>query len=187
MSKLQRLTFSSLLISISLILSKIEFSLFFPFGGSVTLFSLVPLIIISSKFGYRWGACCGAILGILHLITTNLKFQGFNIFSIIISIFLDYIISYTIIGFFSYFVSKLKKTKYKLYISFIYVFILKFGVHVLSGIIVWSPFFKKNFIQGLVYSVLYNLSYLGPELIINILGLCIFKKLFYNLIKNRED
>ena len=176
MSKLQRLTFSSLLISMSLILSKIEISLFFPFGGSITLFSLVPLIIISVRFGHRWGAFCGAVLGILHLITTNLKFQGFNIISVIISVFLDYIISYMIIGLCSYFESKQKNSKYKLYKSFFCVFISKFFVHVLSGIIVWGPFLKKNFIQTIIYSVLYNLSYLGPEMIINISGIYLFKK-----------
>lgn len=181
MSTLRRLTLSSLLISLSLLLSKIKFSLFFIFGGSVTLFSLVPLIILSSKFGCKWGTLCGFIFGFFHLVTTNLKFQGLNIFSIFISIFLDYIISYMVFGLFFYFKSKLKNSKYCLYISIIYIFLLKLMIHVISGIIVWGPVLKKSLYYGIIYSILYNLAYLVPEMLISLFGVYIIKKILPNI------
>ena len=182
MSSLQRITFSGLLISLSLILSRIGVS--FAFGGSITLFSLVPMIIISLKYGYKWGSISGIILGILHLMTTNVKFQGLTLYSVVISIILDYIIPDMIIGLSSYFILKFKGKKYDLLIGIIIAFVLKLIIHILSGVIVWYDILEeKPMMSPVIYSTIYNSSYVIPELIINLLGISIIKKTLPNLIK----
>ena len=184
MPTLQRLTFSSLLISLSLILSRIEISVFFSFGGSITLFSLVPIIIISLKYKYTWGALSGGVFGILHLLTTNIKFQGLCLSSVIISIFLDYIAANTVIGLTSYFEHKFNNFKYSLQIGVILSFSLKLLIHTLSGIIVWTPFFKQYSINLIIYAILYNASFIIPEMLISLLGISIVKKLLPKLFNN---
>ena len=188
MTQMQRLTFSGLLISIALILSRIELSSFFSFGGSVTLFSLVPLMVISLKYGYKWGTLCGGIYGLLHLVTTNLKFQGLNVAPIMASILLDYIISYSIIGFVSFFYYRLINFKFNISISVICVLILRCIVHIISGILIWSSLNLEkfeSFLSLVMFSIIYNISYMVPEMFINILGLNLIKKILvkFNIIK----
>lgn len=182
MSSLQRLTFSGLLISLSLILSRLGF--FFAYGGSITLFSLVPIIIISLRYGYKWGSVCGIILGVLDLMTTNLTFQGLTLSAVIISIILDYIMPNMMIGLSSYFILKFEKSKYNLFIGIIIVFALKLIIHILSGVIVWYDILEdKPMMNPVIYSIIYNSSYVVPEFIIDLLGISIIKKTVPNLIK----
>ena len=188
MMQMQRLTFSGLLMSIALILNRIELSSFFHFGGSVTLFSLVPLMVISLKYGYKWGALCGGVYGLLHLITTNLKFQGLNVVSIMASILLDYIVSYSIIGFVSFFYYRFMNFKFNISISVICVLMLRCIVHIISGILIWSSLkIEKfeSFLSVMMFSIIYNISYMLPEMLINLLGLNLIKKILvkFNIIK----
>ena len=70
-----------------------------PFGGSVTLFSLVPMLLIGFRHGAKWGFAASFVYSVINLIMglKNLAYiptpEG-----IIACIFLDYIIAFTIIG-----------------------------------------------------------------------------------------
>ena len=188
MVKLQRLTLSSLLIAMSILLSRLELSCFFSFGGSITLFSMVPMMIISLKYRYKWGCCCGCVFGILHLMTTSIKFQGLNLKAVFLSIFLDYILAYVSIGFLSWFYNKIIGFRFDLEISIIAVFFLRFIFHVISGVFIWSSFYSiKSFVSVIWLSISYNFSYLFPEMIINLIGMFLIKKFLvkFDIIKER--
>ncbi len=122
MSSLKRLTSIGLLMSLSMILSEIKISTCFVLGGSIALFSFLPIIIISFRYGYKYGVLSGAIIGTLHLMTNNIKFQGFNTSSVIISILLDYIISHSIVGLASIIKYKFKNIKYNLVLGVVFFF-----------------------------------------------------------------
>ncbi len=47
-----------------------------PMGGSITLFSQVPIIIIGYSYGAKWGISTGIIYGILQILLQVLKVQG---------------------------------------------------------------------------------------------------------------
>ena len=189
---LRRLTWTSLLISMSLILSRIEISVFFPTGGSVTLFSVVPLIMLSFKYGYKWGVVSGGTFGLIHLLTTNLKFQGLNIFSIVCSVILDYILSYAVIGLASIFkfenqkkfkdVKKIKNTKKSLVFGTIFSFFLKFLIHLISGLIVFCPVLK-SFLKTILYDIIYNMSYIIPEMLLALCGVLMAEKFLPNFFQ----
>lgn len=181
MLTLNRLISTGLLISISLILSKIEISAFFISGGSITLFSMVPIIIISFRYGYKWGALSGCVFGFLHLLTTNIKFQGINIKSIFISILLDYIICYSIIGLSSFFKYS-SNIKHNLVFGVVFSFFFKFIIHTLSGILIWSSFYN-SFIAALTHSISYNALYSFPETIINLIGILLINKITPHLLE----
>ncbi len=177
MLKLKKLTVTSLLISMSLILSRVEISVFFSSGGSVTLFSCVPLIMISFKYGYKWGVVSCGSFGLIHLITTNFRFQGLNLFSVIFSIVLDYIVSYSMIGLSSVFKFKFKFClKHSLAIGVIFSFFLRLLTHVISGFLIFQPMFK-SFVQTIIYVIIYNVAYIVPEMMITLVGVFVIKKL----------
>ena len=179
LSKINRLSLSSLLISISLILCHIKISSPFTFGGSITLFSCVPLLIISFKYNFKWGVFSGFIFGLLHFITSHSKLQGFSFFSVFISIFLDYIVAYSIIGFSSFFLSIFRcNFKYSSIIAASCSFFFKFLIHIISGFIIWLPIFNYSLLHTFYFSLFYNASYSIPEYFINILGLFLLNKYF---------
>lgn len=177
----KRLTLTGLLISISLILSKCKIS-FLINGGSITLFSMVPLIIISFMYSYRWGLFSGSIYGLLHFITTNTSFKGLNIVTVCTSIFLDYIVAFSFVGFTSFFtIYGIKSINIRLTIPVISSFFFKFLTHVLSGILIWNTVFHA-FWASLISSITYNLIYNIPEVLITLIGILIVNKLQPQLI-----
>lgn len=176
MLETKRLTFTSLLISIALILSKCKIS-FFINGGSITLFSMLPLITISFVYGYKWGLFSGSIFGLLHFITTNTTFKGFNLATICFSIFLDYIIAFSFIGCASFFtLYKINNFNVKLLIAIVISFFLKFLTHVLSGVLIWNTALH-SIGASLISSIVYNLIYNVPEMLITLVGFLLLNKL----------
>ena len=62
-NKILRLTETAIMIAIATVLN--EFSVIrFPFGGTVTVFSQVPIVILAFRYGIPWGFSSGFILGI---------------------------------------------------------------------------------------------------------------------------
>ena len=58
--KTLRLVTSGVLIALGTVLSMIKvFDL--PYGGSITLFSMVPLMVLGYMYGIRWGLLCGFV------------------------------------------------------------------------------------------------------------------------------
>ena len=65
--KIRRLVESALMLALSTLLA--EFAIIkFPFGGSVTIFSQVPMVFISYRYGIKWGAFAGLCMGIIQML-----------------------------------------------------------------------------------------------------------------------
>ena len=96
--KNRRLTESALMLALATILAEVAvFEL--PFGGSVTLFSQVPVILISYRYGVKWGLTTGLALSIIQLIFGIQNFSyvsGISAFMILA--FCDYIIAFSALG-----------------------------------------------------------------------------------------
>ena len=54
----QKLTESGLLLALAVILSVLKI-IDLPYGGSITLASMLPLIILSYRYGFTWGLLSG--------------------------------------------------------------------------------------------------------------------------------
>ena len=39
-----------------------------PYGGSITLFSMVPIVVLGYKYGVKWGVFSGVIYSVLQAI-----------------------------------------------------------------------------------------------------------------------
>lgn len=206
-SKTGRLSASGVLISLSVILSMIKV-FEYPYGGSVTLFSMVPIIILGYMYDIKWGLLCGTVYGVLQGIlgaTATQAFAGVNGISLVLMVFLDYILAFAVLGLSSIF----KKTKHKssgLILSTVIVCTLRFLCHFLSGYILWGSY-AQSFFEGLsnsfsqsvlqnfsgnalalIYSAFYNGSYMLLELIITVIGIVaiIAVKPLRNLIFNKK-
>lgn len=142
-----------------------------PYGGSVTAGSMIPIIIFSLRWGLKAGLLAGTAYGILQFIL------GGAIYSYhIVSILFDYVVAFGLLG-----AAGLFRNSMKGMIAGTCLGLLgRFVCHVISGVVVWASYAPEG-MHPLVYSILYNGSYLLPELIIT---LVIVGVLYKPLIKN---
>ncbi|MDO4605570.1 MAG: energy-coupled thiamine transporter ThiT [Helcococcus sp.] len=167
----QMIVEAGIMIALSLILG--EFKLFeMPQGGSVS-FGMLPLII----FAIRWGVLSGMIVGALYSILSVIIFSGIILGPI--QYLLDYPLAYAFMGLSG--ISTLKnKSDIKGYIPFIIVaYLLKFVCHFLSGMIFFAIDPKNIFtLENARNSFLYNITYIGPEILIFVVILVVLNQSF---------
>ena len=174
--KNRRLAESALMLALSTILSELAvFSL--PFGGSVTLFSQVPIILISYRYGVKWGLTTGLAMSIIQLI---FGIQNFSYVSGMVAFLIlalcDYLIAFSALGLGGMFKGKIKNDILAISLGGIVVSVIRFICHFISGATIW-----KEYAEGapvLEYSLTYNASYMLPELIITVVGLVILAGIF---------
>lgn len=199
-SKTKRITTTGVLIALSAILALIKiFDL--PYGGSITLAGMVPIIILGYKYGIKWGLFSGFVYSIIEAIlgaTTSQAFAGMydpenaamSIFNIVLMAFLDYIVAFTVLGLSGMFRNKVKNDIVAITLGGTVVVLLRLLAHFLSGFILWGSYaewfftdvMNNNFGQSilnnysgttlaLVYSLIYNASYMIPNLIVTVVAI----------------
>lgn len=149
-----------------------------PLGGSVTLFSMAPIVVAAFRHGPKWGFATAFVYSVTQLLL------GLGTLSwvpsptgIVLCILLDYIIAFTLLGVAAFFRPKgevsNKKLIWLLVAASLTVCILRYLSHVLSGAVVWYEITKAGQWNDLVmktgmwaYSAIYNASYMGFETII---------------------
>lgn len=174
--KNRRLAESALMLALSTILSELAvFSL--PFGGSVTLFSQVPIILISYRYGVKWGLTTGLAMSIIQLIFGIQNFSYVSgMVAFLILAFCDYLIAFSALGLGGMFKGKIKNDILAISLGGVVVSVIRFICHFISGATIW-----KEYAEGapvLEYSLTYNASYMLPELIITVVGLVILAGIF---------
>ena len=128
-----------------------------PMGGSVTLGGMVPLFLFAFRWGGKKGMLIGAVYGILDLVIGG--FYSMHPIAII----LDYPLAFGMIGLAGFF----KKSNAG-YLGGIFTGVLaRFASHVLSGVIFYANYAPEGQ-APLIYSILYNGSFLLPEMLITI-------------------
>lgn len=144
------LTVSALMISLATVLGQIKvFSM--PQGGSVTLFSLLPIIACGYLLGTRRGVMAGFCVGLINLI-----FGPYVIHPV--QLLLDYPIAFGAMGL-SGLAANMKNGLTKGYIIGI---ISRYICAVLSGVIFFGEYAPEGF-NAWTWSLWYNLTYLAAE------------------------
>ena len=164
-TKARKLIEASLMIAIATVLSLLKL-LDLPFGGSVTLASMLPLVIIACRNGVGWGLASGAVYGAIQQLL-GLKTLSYvtSWYSILAVILLDYIFAFTVIGFSGAFRNKCKKQNTAFAVGSLFGCVLRYVFHVLSGATVWAGLSIPTK-TALFYSLAYNATYMIPETIV---------------------
>lgn len=190
-SKTLRLVTSGVFIGLATVLSIIKvFAL--PFGGSVTLCSMVPLLVLGYMYGVKWGLLCGGVYGVLQMIlgaTMSQAFAGLQGWTVPVMALLDYIIAYVVVGLSGMFKGKLKNHTAAFALGSTVAILLRLVCHFLSGWILWGSYAESYFeemsnsfgafmlnsfhgqLLSAMYSLVYNASYMLPELIMSVVAI----------------
>ena len=175
--KIRRLVESALMLALSTLLA--EFAIIkFPFGGSVTIFSQVPMIFISYRYGIKWGAFTGLCMGVIQMLFGMGNFAYVSgIVAYLILVFADYIIAFGALGFGGMFKNKIKNPGIALALGGGVVSVIRFLCHFISGVTIWGDYAEGA--QAVwEYSFTYNAGYMVPELIITVVGCVVLASIF---------
>ena len=169
----------ALIVALATILSFIRV-MKLPWGGSVTLLSMLPITLFSVRRGLRAGLAASVLFSLIEFfqgITDGLFGWGLTPGMLIACILLDYLLAYSVLGLAGLFG---KKTYSGAMTGITLSVALRFLVHFLSGIIIWKSvgalwgnFTTDNFY---LYSFLYNGAYMLPELIFTLIGATVLLK-----------
>ena len=166
-SKTRIMVECALMIAVGMVLSNIKiFSM--PNGGSVTLLSMLPFVLVSFRHGVKWGLFTGFVNGCLQMLmgfypppaSTVLYFAG--------EVLLDYLVAFMALGTAAFFARPFKNRTVGVAVGTFAAGFLRFLCSFLSGVLVWG-----NLSDGLAawtYSLVYNGSYMLPETLITVVA-----------------
>ena len=131
-----------------------------PFGGSVTLFSMLFIVLV----GYWYGAGTGILVGLVYGILQFLQEPYFLTF---IQVCCDYLFAFAALGLSGFF----KDRKNGLTIGYIVGAVGRGVFASIAGYAFWMSYMPENFPQALapVYPIAYNFSYIGLEAVITVI------------------
>jgi len=203
LTRLRTLVECALMIALAIVLGMIPIYEG-PYGGSVTLFSMVPLLIISFRHGLKWGLGCSFVYSIVNMFLgmKNLAYIP-TAAGIIATVFLDYIIAFTVIGI-AGMTRNLKITKNDTANSLINTFsgslialVIRFACHIVSGAVIWysltqgwyadDPTHIVHKYGAWMYSVVYNATFMVPEIVLTVIAVPVMIKLLGIASKIRKN
>ena len=196
-NKTKRLTESAMLLAMAIVLELVSkmFIPEMPFGGQITLVSMLPVVLISYRHGVKWGLVSGFAYALIEMVigakTVAAAFQpGYfgdaaMIGNALIMCLLDYLVAFTVLGIGGCFRNRIKNPGVSLMCGSIVALSARFAAHVLSGFILFSGWAEWFFTQEgfpawgaslvaslsptmlcFVYSLVYNAMYMVPEIIL---------------------
>lgn len=164
-NKTRILVEAAMMISLSTVLSIFKI-IDLPYGGSVTAASMLPMIILSYRYGTLWGLSAGAVFAALQqLLGLNTLSYVTGWQSVVAVIMLDYMVAFTVVGLGGVFRRTAGSQKQALIFGALLVTVLRYLCHVVSGFTVWRDISIPES-AALVYSIGYNATYMIPEGII---------------------
>lgn len=209
-----RLTESGILLAIGILIDTfLKFDATWAYGGSITLCSMLPLVIIAYKYGVGWGSLAGLAHGLITMMISGWRAGGLaamiedkggiKLF-LLITLF-DYLLAFAAIG-----LAGLAPRFCKSQVSSIVVGSLiglfgRYVCHTISGFLFfgewaewfftdqvsWGGWFLDTFhgkALSLVYSIVYNGLYMIPEMILTaVVGGILAKVLSKQLAANRTN
>lgn len=158
-----RLTESAVMLALATVLSLLKL-VDLPYGGSVTAASMLPLLLVAYRYGGGWGCFVGCAYGLLQLAFSSSLSYVTGLWSVLAVIFLDFGAAFAAVGVAGLF-RRLKSQPAGLIWAAVATGAARYLCHVVSGATVWAGISIPT-TAALVYSVIYNATYMVPETVI---------------------
>ena len=196
-NKTKRITESAMLLAVAIVLELVSkmFIPEMPFGGQITLVSMLPVVLISYRHGVKWGFVAALTYALLEMAigmkTVSAAFlpgyfgDGTMVNKALTMCLFDYVLAFTALGLGGIFRNRIKRSGTALMLGSLVALLARYVCHIVSGYILFSDWAAWFFTQegfpawgaqlvaaldptalALVYSVVYNGMYMVPELIL---------------------
>ena len=163
------LTECSIMVALSAVLSVIP--LFeMPYGGSITLASFLPIVIIAYRHGIKYGILSAGVSSIVQMLFGLKNFSYFTTWQSLVALaLLDYVVAFTVFGLAGIFRKKIKQQSAAMVTGAALASVVRYLCHVISGATVWAGLSIPDE-AAILYSLSYNATYMVPETIILVLS-----------------
>lgn len=157
----KQLVFSAAAIALGFIASYIKI-IHMPWGGSITLCSMLFITLIGYWYGPKIGLIAGFAYGLLQFVQDG----GSYILSPLQAC-LDYILAFAALGLSGFFY---KKTN-GLIKGYLFAILVRGLLHTIGGYLYWMDYMPESFPQSLavIYPIAYNYSYILAEGVITVI------------------
>ena len=155
----RRLAYCAMAVALAYVTSFIKpFEL--PYGGSVTLLSMLFIVLVGNWYGVKTGVLVGFAYGVLQFLQEPYFLSLFQVCC-------DYVLAFAALGLSGLF----RKRKNGLLIGYIAAVLPRGFFHSLGGYLYWMDYMPENFPQSLrtLYPIIYNYSYLLAEGVITVI------------------
>ncbi len=200
-TKTKRITESAMLLAVAIVLELVSKMLIpeLPFGGQITVVSMLPVVLISYRHGVKWGLVAGVTYAVLEMAlgakTVAAAFQpgyfgdGTMLGKALIMCLLDYLVAFTVLGFGGIFRNRIQNSGVSLMCGSVVALGLRYLAHFCSGYILFAGWAEWFFTQdgfpawgaklvetlspealGLTYSAVYNGLYMIPEILFTVIA-----------------
>lgn len=179
------ITESGICIALATILSMLTLYSW-PYGGSVTVASMLPICLFAYRHSVRSGLACGFVHGMIQMFLgiTQGVFKGADLGTTVGMVVLDYFLAFTLLGLAGIFKDKIKSDSVSFALGCFIAAAARFICHILSGYIFFKSYAEWFFSQDgftignrildsfagdvlyWMYTVIYNASFMIPEIII---------------------
>ncbi len=172
---LVKIAISALFIALSTVLSELVPSISLPLGGSITVFSMVPMCLLGFLFGVKWGVFSNLVYGAVQMLfgLNNLSYATWWGAAVVILLF-DYIVAYGVLGLSGVFKGKIKNEFVACLLGVLLAVFLRYICHFITGVTVWREI--ADLWEAILSSITYNGTYMIPEMIITPLGVAFLYK-----------
>ena len=149
----------AIFVALATALSFITFVIF-PQGGSITLGSMVPILWLALRRGPKIGLFTGAVYGLVQLAVMPQVYY-------LPQVLLDYPLAFACLGLAGFF-------KKRALVGVVIAISGRFVMHFISGVLFFGQYAPSG-MSPIVYSALYNGSYLIPEMVISVFIIYLLK------------
>lgn len=165
--KLKKLTLSAVMIALSAVLSMVKVYQL-PLGGSITLLSMLPIAAVAICYGTKTGLLASLLYACVQIALDLGALMGYGMTPLtwVGCLLFDYIIAFGAIGLAGIW---RKKGTVGMCAGVALACVIRFISHFISGSIVFAIWCPEGW-NVYWYSIVYNGSYMLPELILTTVG-----------------
>ena len=162
--KLRPMTQCALLLAMGTVLSMIPI-IEMPFGGTVTLLSMLPICMAGILHGPSWGFGTAFVYSVLQLMLSKCFAWGLSPTVLVVCILADYIVAFTALGVTGFF----RGSRANICTGIAAAVSLRLICHYISGVTIWAEMAPEGW-NVAVYSLVYNGFYMLPEMVLTMAG-----------------
>lgn len=145
-----------------------------PLGGSVTVGSMAPIMLISFLYGVKWGLPVAIGYSFIQLLlgVAEVASWGLSPAVFVGSLVLDYILAFSVLCVCGFFGTKSLK---RVILGTAVSGLLRYFCHFLSGLLFFGSWAMEGF-SAFTWAIVYNGAYMIPDTIICIIIMCAIYK-----------